>query len=235
MTSTIELGDVRIELTRKDVRNVHLAVHPPDGRVTLVAPTGTRVDVARAYAATRLGWIRQQQARFRAQAREAPLRYVERESHYLWGRRYLLSVVERNAPPTVATDHRRITLVVRPGSRIEKRRAVIQAWHRSLLHQVVPPLIAKWERSLGVTVSGYFLQRMKTRWGACNHRAGTIRLNTELVKKPRDLLEYVIVHEMLHLIESTHSARFLDLLDGYYPMWREARAELNELPLAEDR
>jgi predicted metal-dependent hydrolase len=231
-TTTIELGDVVIELTRKEVRNVHLAVHPPTGRVTLVAPAQTRVDVARAYAVTRLGWIRQQQARFRGQAREAPLRYVERESHYLWGRRHLLSVVERVGKPAVTVDHRRIVLTVRPGSGAAKRRDVLHAWHRSQLHRAVPPLIASWERKLGVVVSGYYLQRMKTRWGACNHRAGTIRLNTELAKKPRDLLEYVIVHEMLHLIEPSHSNRFLDLLDGCYPTWREARAELNELPIA---
>jgi predicted metal-dependent hydrolase len=232
VTTTIEVGDVVIELTQKSVRNVHLAVHPPAGHVTLVAPTGTRVEVARAYAVTRLGWIRQQQARFRAQARESPPRFVERESHYLWGRRHLLSIVERDGKPTVTVDHRRITLVVRPGSGADKRRDVMRAWHRSLLHRAVPPLIARWQRALGVTVSGYFLQRMKTRWGACNHRSGTIRLNTELVKKPRDLLEYVVVHEMLHLIEPRHSARFLDLLDGYYPTWREARTELNERPLA---
>jgi predicted metal-dependent hydrolase len=234
VTTTIELGDVVIELTRKDVRNVHLAVHPPAGRVTLVAPAGTRVDVARAYAVTRLPWIRQQQARFRAQAREAPLRYVERESHYLWGRRHLLTVVERDAKPVVTVDHRRITLAVRPGTGVDKRREVMHAWHRSLLHLAVPPLVTRWERMLGLAVTGYYLQRMKTRWGACNHRMGTIRLNTELVKKPRDLLEYVIVHEMLHLIEPTHSAKFLDLLDGYYPAWREARMELNDLPVAAD-
>jgi predicted metal-dependent hydrolase len=233
MTATrIELRDIIIELTLKPVRNVHLAVHPPAGHVTLVAPSDTRVDVARAYAATRLPWIRQQQARFRAQPREVPPRFVERESHYLWGRRHLLSIVERNSKPAVIVDHRRLTLIVRPGSNAGKRREVMRAWHRSLLHRVVPSLVATWERRLGVVVSGYFLQRMKTRWGACNHRAGTIRVNTELVKKPRDLLEYVVVHEMLHLIEPTHSVRFLDLLDGFYPGWREARAELNELPIA---
>jgi predicted metal-dependent hydrolase len=230
--TTIQLGDVVIELTQKAVRNVHLAVHPPNGHVTLVAPMDTRVDVARAYAATRLGWIRQQQARFRAQPRETPPRYVERESHYLWGRRHLLSIVERDAKPAVTLDHRRITLSVRPGSSAQKRREVMHAWHLSVLHRVVPPLIETWVRTLGVTATGYYLQRMKTRWGACNHRSCTIRLNTELVKKPRDLLEYVIVHEMLHLIEPTHGTRFVDLLDGYYPTWREARVELNELPLA---
>ena len=231
VTTTIELGDLLIELTLKPVRNVHLAVHPPAGHVTLVAPTDTRVDVARAYAVTRLGWIRQQQQRLRAQGREAPLRFVDRESHYLWGRRHLLSVVERVGKPGVAVDHRRIVLTVRPGGGVAKRREVMHAWYRSQLHRAVPPLIASWERKLGVLVSGYYVQRMTTRWGACNHRAGTIRINTELVKKPRDLLEYVIVHEMLHLVEPTHSARFMDLLDGCYPSWREARAELNELPV----
>ncbi|MDD1649115.1 MAG: M48 family metallopeptidase, partial [Methylococcaceae bacterium] len=164
--------------------------------------------------------------------RETPRQFVERESHTLWGRRYLLSVLEKDEKPSVKLDHRRITLSVRPGSTLEKREAVMQEWHRSRLHDVVPELIRKWEAKLDVKVSGYFLQRMKTKWGGCNHRAGNIRLNTELVKKPRDLLEYVLVHEMLHLVEPTHSEHFVALLEQHYPTWREARAELNELPLA---
>jgi hypothetical protein len=148
-----------------------------------------------------------------------------------WGRRYLLSVVEGDAKPSVRLSHRKITLRVRPGSRPAKREEVMHGWHKALLHEFVPRLIRKWEAKIGVTVSGYFLQRMKTKWGGCNHRAGNIRLNTELVKKPKDLLEYVVVHEMLHLIEPTHSDRFVTLLSSHYPAWREARAELNELPL----
>jgi predicted metal-dependent hydrolase len=232
VTENIRLGDIEIAVTRKAVKNVHLSVHPPAGHVTLVAPTGTRMEVARAFAITKLGWIRDQQAKLLAQARETPRQFVERESHSLWGRRYLLSVVEKDAKPVVKMDHRRITLTVRPGSTLAKREAVIEEWHRALLHQVVPALIEKWEARLGVKVAGYFLQRMKTKWGGCNHRAGNIRLNTELVKKPKDLLEYVVVHEMLHLIEPTHSERFVALLEQHYPTWREARAELNELPLA---
>ena len=232
MTESIRLGDVVIAVTRKAVRNVHLSVHPPAGHVTLVAPSGTRLEVARAYAISRLGWIRDQQARLLAQARETPRQFVERESHYLWGRRYLLSVVEREVKPSVKQDHRRITLTVRPGSTLAQRQRVIGEWQRALLHGVVPVLIAKWQPRLGVEVSGYYLQRMKTKWGACNHRVGNIRLNTELVKKPKDLLEYVVVHEMLHLIEPTHSERFVALLAQHYPTWREARAELNALPLA---
>lgn len=232
MSQTIRLGEIAIELTRKDVKHVHLSVHPPSGRVTLVAPTGTRPEVARAYAISKLGWIRDQRAKLRAQAREAPRRFVTRESHYLWGRRYLLSVVEKDIKPVVRIGHRKITLCVRLGSDSAKREQVMHAWHRALMHEVVPPLIHKWEARLDVTVSGYFLQRMKTKWGGCNPRTRTIRLNTELVKKPKDLLEYIVVHEMLHLVEPRHSERFFELMSEHYPAWKIARAELNELPLA---
>lgn len=232
MTEIIRFGGVEILVTRKAVKNVHLSVHPPTGRVTLIVPTGTRLEVARAFAITKLQWIREQQSRLREQAREAPRRFVERETHYLWGRRYLLSIRYCDAKPSVTLDHRRITLTVRPGASDAKRAEVMHEWHKSLLHGVVPALIAKWEKRLHVKVGGYFLQRMKTKWGSCNHRAGHIRLNTELVKKPKDLLEYVIVHEMVHLREPTHSDRFLAILAEHYPGWREARTELNEMPLS---
>src|SRR5437868_569393 len=232
MTDTIQIGGLSIAVTKKDIKHVHLSVHPPDGRVTLSAPTVTRLDVARAYAVSKLGWIREQQQKLRNQARETPRRFVTRESHYLWGRRYLLTVAHADAKPCVRLDHKRITLTVRPGSSAEKRAEVMHEWHKTLLHEVVPPLVKKWEAKLGVQVKSYFLQRMKTKWGGCNHRAGHIRLNTELVKKPKDLLEYIIVHEMAHLLEPKHSESFTALLDKHYPTWREARAELNELPLS---
>ena len=232
MTETIELGDIHIAVTRKAVRNAHLSVHPPEGRVTLVAPTNTRLEVARAYAISKLGWIRSQQSKLQQQDRETPRKFIKRESHYLWGRRYLLNVEEKEARPNIKLDHKRITLRVRPDSSPEKRAQVMHEWHKRLLHEAVPPLIQRWESKLGVTVNRYYLQRMKTKWGSCNHRAGNIRLNTELVKKPRDLLEYIIVHEMVHLIEPTHNERFITLLDQHYPVWREARNELNALPLA---
>lgn len=235
MGEKIQIGAIAIQVTRKAIKNVHLSVHPPDGRVTLVTPSATRLDVARAYAISRLGWIRQQQDKFRSQARETPRRFIERESHYLWGRRHLLSVSHREAKPSVSLDHKRITLTVRPGSDAAKRAEMIHEWHKSLLHEVIPSLIGKWEHKLKVKVTRYFLQRMKTKWGSCNHRAGHIRLNTELVKKPKDLLEYVIVHEMAHLIEPTHNDRFIAILQKHYPRWREARAELNELPLAAEQ
>lgn len=231
MNETIQIGELSIRVTKKDIKHVHLSVHPPDGRVTLTAPSATRLDVARAYAISRLGWIREQQSKLKQQARETPRRFIERESHYLWGRRHLLTVVRRDTKPSVALDHKRITLIVRPGSDAGKRAEVIHDWHKSLLHEVVPSLIKKWEPKLKVKVTGYFLQRMKTKWGSCNHRAGRIRINTELVKKPKDLLEYVVVHEMIHLLAPTHTDRFVALLDRHYRSWREARAELNDLPL----
>ena len=234
-TDAIHLGDITILLAFKAIKNVHLSVYPPDGKVSLVAPLGTRPDVVRAYAISRLGWIRKQQAALLAQARETPRQYVERESHYLWGRRYLLRVDRSEGRVFVSQDHKRITLHVRPGSDATKRAQVLHDWHKGLLHAQVPDLIAKWQPRLGVQVSGYFLQRMKTQWGSCNPVLGNIRINTELVKKPKDLLEYVIVHEMAHLLEPTHSERFIALLDTHYPSWRNARAELNDLPLAASR
>jgi predicted metal-dependent hydrolase len=231
MSETIHLGELSIRVTKKDIKHVHLSVHPPGGRVTLVAPKATHLEVARAYAISKLGWIRNQQGKLAKQARETPRQFIERESHYLWGRRHLMTIKYCEAKPTVSLDHKRITLTVRPGSDANKRAEVIHEWHKSLLHAVVPSLIKKWEPKLKVKVTGYFLQRMKTKWGSCNHKARHIRLNTELVKKPKDLLEYVIVHEMAHLLVPTHSEQFKETLGKHYPTWREARNELNELPL----
>lgn len=231
MNEIIRLGDVSIRVTRKDIKNVHLSVHPPSGRVTLTAPASTRLEVARAYAISKLGWIRAQRSVLLAQARETPRRFVERESHWLWGRRHLLSVMVQDGKPFVSLDHKRITLTMRPGSDARQRAEVIHEWHKSLLHAAVPALIQKWEAKLKVKVTRYFLQRMKTKWGSCNHAAGHIRLNTELVKKPKDLLEYVVVHEMVHLREPTHSDRFVAIMAEHWPQWREARQEINDLPL----
>ena len=231
MSETFQLGEVTIEVTRKAVKNVHLTVHPPDGRVTLVAPNATRPEVARAYAISKLGWIRDQQEKLAKQARETPRQFIERESHCVWGRRHLRSIEYRETKPFISLDHKRMTMVVRPGATKKKRAQVLHEFHKALLHEVVPPLIEKWQKKLNVNVADYFLQRMKTKWGSCNHRAGNIRLNTELAKKPKDLLEYVVVHEMTHLLEPTHSDRFIAILQEHFPSWREARAELNELPL----
>src|ERR1044071_5663841 len=149
MNETIQIGELSIQVSRKDIKHVHLSVHPPDGRVTLSPPSATRLDVARAYAVSKLGWIREQQQKLRNQARETPRQFVTRESHYLWGRRYLLAVAHADGKPHVCLDHRRIILTVRPGSSAEKRAEVMHAWHKTLLHEVVPAFIKKWEARLG--------------------------------------------------------------------------------------
>lgn len=231
MSESIEIGDLKIAVTRKAIKNVHLSVHPPAGDVTLTAPTDTRLDVVRAYAISRLAWIRKRQAELRNQPRETPRRFIERETHYLWGRPHLLLVDELDERPSVRVDHKTIALKVRPGSSHEKRAQVMHAWYLSQLHREVPGLIAKWQGNLHVEVSAYYLQRMKTKWGSCNPKRRHIRLNTELAKKPKDLLDYIVAHEMTHLIEPNHSERFTALMDEHYPCWREARAELNDLPL----
>lgn len=234
MIELIQLGDIAISVTRKDVKNVHLSVHPPEGRVTLVVPTSTRLDVARAYAITRIGWIRQQQDRFSKQLREPPRQFRGRETHYLWGRRHLLRYIERDEKPQIRVDHRTIHFQVRTRTSRDQCAHIMHEWHLRLLHEAIPGLIGKWETRIGVKVRGYFLQRMKTKWGSCNPQRGTIRLNTELVKKPRDMLEYVIVHEMIHLIEAKHTKVFFQHLDRLYPNWSVIRSELNELPLPDE-
>ena len=235
MVTQIDLGGLVVDVVKKDIKNIHLSVHPPIGKVKIAAPLRMDTDTIRVFAITKLDWIKKQQKKMREQSRESPREYLDRESHYLWGRRYLLKVVELDRKPCVTVQGKRITLAVRPGSDVAIRAAIMHEWHKALLHEAIPPLIAKWQPKLKVQVAGYFLQRMKTKWGSCNHHAGNIRLNTELVKKPKELLEYVIVHEMAHLREPTHNDRFTTLLARHIPAWRDARNYLNDLPLsAED-
>jgi predicted metal-dependent hydrolase len=227
MTEELTLGEVRIAVEFKAIKNVHLSVYPPDGQVRIAAPERMKLDTLRAYAISKLGWIRQQQRRFLAQPRETPREYVERESHYLWGERYLLKVVEREAPNRVVLGHREIRLEVRVGTATHRRQALLEAWQRAQLREAAAPLVARWERVMGVKVARVHVQRMKTRWGSCSPARGSIRLNAELVKKPRELLEYVVVHEMAHLLEPTHNGRFVALMDRWMPGWRLRRMEVN--------
>jgi predicted metal-dependent hydrolase len=231
MVKQIELGDITIDVEQKDIKNIHLSVHPPTGRVRISAPTRLDLDTIRVYAISKLDWIKQQQKKFLAQSRETPREYLERESHYLWGSRYLLSIVETDSPPSVEVQHSQIVLRVRPGADERKKQAVMEEWYRQQLKLAVPPLIEKWEKLMEVKVNRIFVQRMKTRWGSCNHPVGNIRLNSELAKKPRPCLEYVIVHEMAHLLEPSHNARFVALMDRFLPHWQQLRDELNQAPL----
>jgi predicted metal-dependent hydrolase len=231
MARTLELAGVAVEVVRKPIRNLHLSVHPPEGRVRIAAPDGMPMDAIRLFAIGKLPWIRRQQARFGAQVRESEPEYVERESHYLWGRRYLLRVFVADAAPSVRLQARTLDLHVRPGSDAALRRGILEAWYRDQLREALSPLVAKWQKLLGVQPGRVHLQRMKTKWGSCNPALGSIRLNTELARKPAECLEYILVHELAHLIEASHSRRFTGILDRALPQWREIRGVLNDLPL----
>ena len=201
MATQLQLGDLTVDVIFKDIKNIHLSVYPPAGRVRIAVPRRMSEPTIRAFAAAKLPWIREQQRKLREQEREMYREYLDRESHYVFGKRYLLRVVEDNVPASVERKHQHLVLTVRPGTTDEARQAILDEWYRNLLKETCAPIIAKWETQLGVKVHRLFVQHMKTKWGSCNHRSGTIRLNTELAKKPRECLEYIVVHEMIHLLE----------------------------------
>jgi len=231
MASQIKLGDLAVDVVLKDIKNVHLSVHPPTGRIRISAPSRMSLDTIRVFAISKLPWIRQQQKKLQEQERETPREYLERESHYVWGRRYLLELAENEGPPFVVLKHRRMILGARPGMGCAGRDAILAEWYRELIRAEVPGLIAKWERLLGAQVREVFVQQMKTKWGSCNPRARTIRLNTELAKKPKDCLDYIVLHEMVHLLEPKHGERFIALMDQFMPTWQFVRQKLNRLPV----
>ncbi len=229
--SRIKLGEIAVDVVLKDIKNVHLSVYPPTGRVRIAAPSRMSLDAIRVFAIAKLDWIKRQQAKLREQERETPREYLDLESHYVWGRRFLLSVVEHDRAPAVALKHRRMIRTVRAGTSEAAKEAIVARWYREQIKAVAPELIAKWESLIEVRVRRLFVQQMKTKWGGCNPRARTIRLNTELAKKPTECLEYIVVHDMVHLLEPTHNARFAALMDQCMPTWRFCRQMLNRLPV----
>jgi hypothetical protein len=231
MVSQIKLGDIAVDVVLKDIKNVHLSVYPPTGRVRISAPTRMSIDTIRVFAISKLHWIKEQQVKLREQERETPRDYVDRESHYVWGKRYLLSVVESDELPSIELSHSRMILRVRPGTDEGRREALVEKWYRKQMKEAVPPLLDRWQPLLGVRAERFFVQRMKTKWGSCNHKAGTIRLNTELAKKPAECVEYIVVHELVHLLEPTHNSRFVALMDRFIPKWQFYREVLNRLPV----
>ena len=231
----IDISGISVEVVRKDIKHFYIGVHPPNGRVRVSAPLHFDEDAVRMALITRLAWIRQKQAEFAKQERQSEREFVTGESHYFAGRRYRLDVIEQDCPPKVwLPNNTKIALSVRPGSDRAKRRAVMQRWYRQHLRAEVPPLLEKWEPKLGVSVNEVRIKRMKTLWGSCNIGAKRIWLNLELAKKPKSCLAYVLVHEMVHLLERDHNDRFRGLMDKFLPQWRTYRDTLNRAPLAHE-
>ncbi len=227
-TKQITVGQFSVEVVRKDIKNLRLGVYPPDGRLKISAPHHVKDDVVRLLIVSKTPWIKTQQAKFTNQEQQAQREYVSGETCYFKGQGYLLNVIYHDHTPKVALRHNtHLDLYVRHGSSLEKREQVLIAWYRQTLKEKLPELIDKWQPVMGVTVRDWSVKRMKTKWGTCNITAGRIWLNLELIKKPEHCLEYVVVHEMVHLLERHHNARFVAYMDKFLPQWRSHKQELN--------
>ena len=226
------VSGLAVQIVRKDIKNLHLGVYPPNGRVRVAAPLSVSDDAVRLAVIGKLAWIKKQQAQFAAQPRQTEREMVSGESHYYLGRRYRLRVVERDGPSRVVLRNRTtLELQVRSEYEVKEREQMLWRWYRERLRELVPPLLAKWEAILGVRAAAFGIKKMKTKWGACSLDARRIWLNLELAKKPVQCLEYLIVHELTHLIERHHDDGFVSLMDRHLPQWRHHRKVLNEAPL----
>lgn len=227
----LNLGDITVDVTLKDIKNIHLSVYPPTGRVRISAPSRMDLDTIRVFAISKLSWIKKQQTKLKAQEREAPREFLNKESHYFNGKRYLLKVIENEAAPKVILKHSIIELFIRPGTNREKKKVILDEWYRQKLKEIIPTLIEKWVKKMDVPVNEFGVKKMKTKWGTCNRNAKRIWLNLELAKKPAQCLEYIVVHEMVHLLERNHKDRFISIMNKLMPKWRFYRDELNRLPV----
>ena len=230
MTDLI-INDMDVEVVQKNIKNVHLSVNPPIGSVRVSAPEHMPMEAIKAYVLSKLNWIKKKQNRFKSQEREAAREYIDKETHYYDGKSYLLKVTELDSAPKVKLHHSQIELQVRPDSSRETKQRALEAWYRQQLKSKLAELIPAWEKKLNVSVSSFIVRKMKTKWGSCSPQKGTIRINLELAKKPAECLEYIVVHELVHLIEPSHNNHFIKLMDDFLPKWRFYRDELNQLPV----
>jgi predicted metal-dependent hydrolase len=234
-SSHLQVAGMEVLVVRKPIKNLHLSVLPPLGRVRVSAPLAMKDDAIRTLLATKLPWIKKQKAKFQSQERQTPREYVSGESHYFFGKRHRLEVVLENKPAQVHLHGKdKIVLSVRPGSDLAKRQGVMLDWYRGELRTLLNGLLPKWQEKIGVRLGSWGIKRMKTRWGTCSQKAGRIWLNLELAKKPFACIEYVTVHELLHLIEKKHNENFVDLMTKYLPKWRSVKEELNRLILSHE-
>ena len=230
----LTVGGIDVEVVRKPIKNLHLGVYPPHGRVRVAAPLTVNDDAVRLAVITRLGWIRQQQAKFAAQARQSARSYVSGETYFHLGAAYRLRVLRREGAPKVRIAGDRLELTVPSASDRDYRERVVQRWQRSELREEAEPLVTSWSATMAISPPAFGIKRMRTKWGSCNAAAKRIWLNLELVKKPPACIDYLICHEVAHLIEPSHGERFIALMDRHLPRWRVIRAELNREPLGHE-
>ncbi len=228
----IVISNIKIDVVKKDIKNLHLAVYPPTGRVRIAAPLKTKNETIRLFAVSKLGWIKKHQRTFEGQVRESAREFASGESHYFNGKRYLLKITEHNASTRVELHHKRIELFIKRNSTSKQRAKALKDWFREQLKSQIPNLIEKWESRMGVQLNDWGVKQMKTKWGTCNIEAKRIWLNLELVKKPGRCLEYIIVHEMVHLLERHHNDYFVAHMDRFLPQWKTTKKELNSLPVS---
>ncbi len=231
MSNRIAFGAFEADVVFKDIRNVHLTVLPPKGRVRISAPRHMALDTVRVFALSKLAWIKAQREKMVAQEREEEREFLERESHYVWGRRYLLKLVESNSVPFVELRHRTLVLSVRPEAGTDVKDALLSRWYRDQVRLRAMDLVSRWSLTLGLDAPRLHVQHMKTKWGSCSPTRRSIRLNTELAKKPPGCLEYIVVHELVHMLEPTHNDHFKALMRAFMPEWEDRRRELNLLPV----
>ncbi len=232
-TEKITIANLEIDVIRKDIKNMHLAVYPPNGRIKISAPSIADEEVVRLFAISKLNWIKKHVKNFREQPRESKRAIVTGESHYYLGKRYMLKVMEHPGYSKVElTGTKTIFLKIKPDLSNEERSAIFKEWYRKQLKQIVPELIIKWEKIIGVKSNDWGIKLMRTKWGACNIEEKRIWLNLELAKKPLICIEYIIVHELVHLLERNHNEKFIKHMDQFMPKWRLHRDELNSLPVA---
>ena len=227
----LQLGDIIIDVEKKNIKNINLRVYPPDGRVRISAPRRMNPETIRVFALSKLNWIEKQQSKLRSQVRELPREFIDEESHYFSGNRYMLQVIEADTPPGIELKQHTMILGVRPDTPGNKRQMILDEWYRAQLKKVIPGLIEKWENRMQVKVNDFGIKKMKTRWGTCNRKDKRIWLNLELAKRPPECLEYVVVHEMVHLLERNHNEHFYSLLNEFFPKWRCYKTELNKIPI----
>ena len=234
VSAYLTVRGIGIDVIFKDIKNLHIGVYPPFGRVRVAAPLRLDDDAVRLAVVQRLAWIRKQRVRLQSADRQSQREMVTGESHYLWGIRYRLKLIEQPGRAHLSVAGKRLELCVPAETSAEQRRTVLDRWYRAQLKAVIPDLIATWEPIIGRTVPAWTIRRMKTKWGSCNRETGHLWFNVELAKKHPDCLEYVIVHEMTHLLERNHTERFTVLMDQHLPDWRSRRDHLNGAPLAHE-